>query len=108
MKHGFGNLKSFSDPCSIRVSSVAKLLLDGGSDEHVRENCVCHYSEGVASHSPGLFAQRATLGLESSTADVPRRGSVIQISRMTQPFQGRPGTFSSTQGSSLRGQPWAM
>ena len=47
MKHGFGSLKSFSDPCSIRVSSVAKLLLDGGSDEHVRENCVCHYS-GVA------------------------------------------------------------
>ena len=32
-------------------------------------------------------------------ANVPRRGSVIGMSRMTQPFQGKTGAISATQGS---------
>ena len=56
----------------------------------LRRSCVTQPRVARAASYPGF-------GIP--TADVPRRGSVNGLSRMTQPFQGRPSPFSSPQGS---------
>ena len=89
MKHGLGSRKSFSDPCSIRVSSVAKIVLDCGSDE-------LHLGD-----------ESRIKTRELSTA-LPN-GVVSSRRNVTEPFQGSRGVLHSrSQGSRDARQPWAM
>jgi len=69
---------------------------------------VSHLPQRVLSHSPGLRAERATLGNVDSYEDFTptgfRRGSQL----VTKPRRGKSHSMVHSQGSSLRKQPWAM
>ena len=56
----------------------------------LRRSCVTQPRVARAASYPGSPKRKIL---------VPQRGSVTTFSRMTQPFQGRTGTFSSSQGS---------
>ena len=73
--------------------SIPYSVVPSSGDLHLpllRRSCVTQPRVARAASYPGF---------RIPTADVPRRGSVIRISRMTQPFQGTTNIDLSSQGS---------
>ncbi len=57
---------------------------------------------------PRFVREASYPGKETQTDHVPRRGSVTENSRWTQPLQGRCCSWLGSQGSRDARQPWAM
>ena len=66
------------------------------------------YSEGVASHSPGLPRFAATLGYGHETGFYPNGVAPFVVRHGRNPFGVDHVVVTPTQGSSLREQPWAV